>query len=79
VIHLTLLPRLRLAKDFQLNPKMILESWELALECHGLALGTGVNPLVTVPRTLSINLSSTPSVEGYTFFKATCVKTDSIF
>jgi len=56
-----------LAKDFQLNPKMILDSWELALECRGLALGNGANPLVTVPRTLSINLSSTSSVEGLTF------------
>ena len=56
-----------LAKDFQLNPKMILDSWELALECRGLALGNGANPLVTVPRTLSINLSSTSSVEGLAF------------
>lgn len=30
-----------LADNFKMNPELFLEQWELALECRGLALGTG--------------------------------------
>ena len=33
-----------LAEDFRRNPSFTLNTWQLALECRGLALGSGAEP-----------------------------------